>query len=100
MSRYKMIAREDIEAHCQGIAKDLEKQRVRMYAALDVLPAKTDKDFQARDALNHEISATNGEHRALRALCIWLAEHYPKADDQLATLQAAEAAYEEATAHA
>ncbi|AHG24473.1 hypothetical protein PBI_DAMIEN_82 [Mycobacterium phage Damien] len=74
MSKYKMIAREDFEAKMKSVVAELEKERNRMYHALDVLPVK---DFEARDALNHEIAASIGEQRAWRKMWEWVSENYP-----------------------
>ena len=74
MSRYKMIAREDLELKMKSVAAELEKERNRMYHALDVLPVK---DFEARDALNHEIAASIGEQRAWRKMWEWVSGNYP-----------------------
>lgn len=73
MSRYRMIAREDLELKMKAVAAELEKDRNRMYHALDVLPVK---DFEARDALNHEIAASIGEQRAWRKMWEWVSENY------------------------
>lgn len=74
MSRYRMIAREDLELKMKSVAAELEKERNRMYHALDVLPVK---DFESRDALNHEIAASIGEQRAWRKMWEWVSENYP-----------------------
>lgn len=68
-----MIAREDLELKMKAVASELEKERNRMYHALDVLPVK---DFEARDALNHEIAASIGEQRAWRKMWEWVSENY------------------------
>ena len=68
-----MIAREDLELKMKAVAAELEKDRNRMYHALDVLPVK---DFEARDALNHEIAASIGEQRAWRKMWEWVSENY------------------------
>lgn len=75
MSRYKMIAREDLELHAKEVVKDLEAHRRRMYHSLEVLPV-TEKFFEARDALNSEINASLGEQRAWRAITEWVRENY------------------------
>ena len=80
MSRYRMIAREDLELKMKSAVAELETQRARMYHALDVLPIN---DFESRDALNHEIAAINheiaasiGEQRAWRSMWDWVSENY------------------------
>ena len=74
MSRYKMIAREDFEAHAKDVVAALIKERDKMYHALDILPVT---DFDLRDGLNTEIATNIGEQRAWRKMCQWVAENYP-----------------------
>ena len=84
MSRYRMIAREDLELKMKAVASELEKERNRMYHALDVLPVK---DFESRDALNHEIAASIGEQRAWRKMWEWVSENYRPESERISQAQ-------------
>ena len=79
-----MIAREDLELKMKAVAAELEKDRNRMYHALDVLPVK---DFEARDALNHEIAASIGEQRAWRKMWEWVSENYRPESERISQEQ-------------
>lgn len=97
MSRYVMIAREDIIAHGKKIVSDLTKENARLDLALSHLPAS---DFEGRDALNDAIQSNLGEHRAWKRLGDWIEASYPATDDAVAVRDAARRRYEEARANA
>lgn len=72
-----MIAREDFVLFMQAKVAEIEKDRDRFYRSLDILPVK---DFEGRDAINHEIASLIGEQRAYRKIWDWISENYPKED--------------------